>query len=85
MGGMLSVVNEESGAHLADPERETDFGKAYNKLVKKFYQEQGPNLLIPEEDLYKVEQRGVNINEVQRRIEEDARRKDEKIRMLKAI
>jgi len=38
-----------------DPEREADFGKAYNKLVRKFYQEQGPNLLIPEEDLYKVE------------------------------
>lgn len=49
---------------LPDPEREKDFGKAYDKLVKKFYQEQGPNLLIPEEDLYKVESRGVDIKEV---------------------
>jgi hypothetical protein len=45
-------VNEEQ---CHDPEREADFDKAYNKLVKKFYQEQGPNLLIPEEDLHKAE------------------------------
>ena len=82
-GGLstLSVVNEEH----ADPEREADFDKAYNKLVKKFYQEQGPNLLIPEEDLYKAEQRGIDVGEVQRRIQEDQRRKDEKLRMLKQI
>jgi hypothetical protein len=41
--------------------------------------------LIPEEDLYKVEQKGVNINEVQRRIQEDAQKKEEKIKMMKAI
>ena len=35
----LSVVNEEPSGLLPDPEREQDFGKAYNKLVKKFYQE----------------------------------------------
>eukprot|EP00347_Sterkiella_histriomuscorum_P000078 403377271 len=85
----LSTVQEESTYQaqtgLPDPEREQDFGKAYNKLVKKFYQEQGPNLLIPEEDLYKVEQRGLDINQVQRRIEEDARRKEEKIRVMKQM
>lgn len=41
--------------------------------------------MIPEEDLYKAEQRGVNINDVQRRIEEDARRKEEKIRIMKQM
>lgn len=41
--------------------------------------------MIPEEDLYKAEQRGVNIAEVQRRIEEDARKKEEKIRAMKQI
>lgn len=82
-GGTLSVVNEEQ--MLADPECEADFDKAYNKLVKKFYQEQGPNLLIPEEDLYKADQRGLDIGEVQKKIQEDQRRKDEKIRMLKQI
>ena len=58
---------------------------AYNKLVKKFYNEQGPNLLIPEEDLYRAEQRGFNIDEVQRRIQEDARKKEDKIMMMKKI
>jgi hypothetical protein len=33
--------------------------------VKKFYNEQGPNLLIPEEDLYRVEQqKAVNVAEI---------------------
>ncbi len=85
-GGSLSIVNEEQAMMgQVDPEQEADFDKAYNKLIKKFYQEQGPNLLIPEEDLYKIEQRGLDINEVQRRIQEDAKRKDEKIRILKQI
>ena len=73
------------GQPLADPEREQDFGKAYNKLVKKFYHEQGPNLLIPEEDLHKAEQKGLDIREVQRRIVEDAQRKEEKIRIMKQM
>ena len=50
---MLQTVNEEPMNQ--DPEREADFGKAYKQLVQKFYKEQGPNLLIPEEDLYKAE------------------------------
>lgn len=28
-----------------------DFNKAYDKLVKKFYNEDGANLMIPEEDM----------------------------------
>jgi len=28
-----------------------DFGKAYHKLIKKFYHEEGANLMIPEEDM----------------------------------
>jgi hypothetical protein len=31
------MINEEQ--MTGDPEREADFDKAYNKLVKKFYQE----------------------------------------------
>ncbi len=54
-GAALSIVNEEQAFGHHDPEREADFDKAYNKLVKKFYQEQGPNLLIPEEDLHKLD------------------------------
>jgi hypothetical protein len=34
-----------------DIEGTKDFNKAYNKLVKKFYHEEGANLMIPEEDL----------------------------------
>lgn len=32
----LHTVNEEA---RADPEKEADFGRAYQKLVQKFYQE----------------------------------------------
>lgn len=28
-----------------------DFNRAYDKLVKKFYNEEGANLLIPQEDM----------------------------------
>ena len=83
-GEYLPVVNEEP-IQPHDPEYEKDFSKAYNKLVKKFYNEQGPNLLIPEEDLFRAEQRGFNVEDVQKRILEDQRKKEEKIRMMKAI
>ena len=45
-----SVINLDP----ADPECETDFKKAYLKLVKKVYEEQGPNILITQEELNKV-------------------------------
>lgn len=35
--GGLQSVNEEGGMMNHDPEKEADFDKAYNKLVKKFY------------------------------------------------
>lgn len=69
-----------------DPEREADFDKAYKNLVKKFYHEQGPNLLIPEEDLYRVEEQKImSIEERQRRNEEKARLKEEKMRMMRQM
>ena len=47
------VILEGTGSPEHDPEKEADFNKAYNKLLKKFYHqsEQGANILIPEEDL----------------------------------
>ena len=57
----MHEIKEESER---DPEREADFDKAYQKLVKKFYNEQGANMLIPEEDMHRVENRGVDIQEV---------------------
>ena len=52
-----------------------DFNDAYDKLVKKFYNEEGANLLIPADDMivheynenYKAK---VDVNERQRKIEE---------------
>lgn len=85
--GMTSVysANQPEEESHRDPEREADFDKAYNKLVKKFYNEQGPNLLIPEEDLHKAEQKGFDANEVQRKILEQQRKKEEKIKMIKQM
>jgi hypothetical protein len=81
------------GGDHHDPEKETDFNKAYSKLVKKFYyqQEQGANILIPEEDLMRVEEeehysqstRGFDPTEVKRRIEEQARKKEERLEQLR--
>jgi hypothetical protein len=64
----MHTIQEEGG--LPDPEREADFDKAYQKLVQKFYKEQGPNMLIPDEDLNKVESQKINISEQQMRIQE---------------
>lgn len=44
----------KGNADPADPENETDFKKAYLKLVKKVYQEQGANILISQYELDKV-------------------------------
>lgn len=53
---MYAIEEEDTTQMNTDPEREADFNKAYSKLVKKFYNETGANLLIPDEDLYKAEQ-----------------------------
>ena len=67
-------MEEESGTYQQekDPEREADFDKAYQKLVQKFYKEHGNNMLIPDEDLSKVDPNKVNIEEVQKRIKDAA-------------
>lgn len=40
-------------------------------------------MLIPDEDLHKVDANKVNIDEVQRKIQEAARKKEEKINIMK--
>jgi len=47
-------VRPESNRDEFDPEHEQDFDKAYNKLLQKYYGEQGVGELIPEEDLYRL-------------------------------
>jgi hypothetical protein len=54
-------------------------------LVHKFSKEQGANILIPDQDLETMESNKVDIQEVQRRIIEKARLKEEKIRIMKQI
>ena len=63
-----------------------NFEKAYDKLVKKFYHEEGANLLIPQEDMmiheFKEENKVTfNIEERQKKYAEQERRKQEKIRL----
>lgn len=62
-----------------------NFDQAYDKLVKKFYHEEGANLLIPQEDMmyheYREENKIVfNIEERQKKYAELDRKKQEKIR-----
>ena len=57
-----------------------NFDKAYDKLVKKFYNEEGANLLIPQEDMmiheFKEENKVVfNIEERQKKYAEQERKK----------
>lgn len=42
-------------------------------------------MLIPEEDLHRVENRGVDINEVQRKIQEQAQKKEEKMLQMRLV
>ena len=53
-------------------------------MVKKFYNEEGANLMIPEEDMFVAEQpvpviTKYEVEERQRKIEEQRIRKEEKI------
>lgn len=62
------------------------FEKAYDKLVKKFYNEEGANLLIPQEDMmiHEYQEHNAprfNIQERQKKYAEIERRKQEKIRL----
>ena len=61
-----------------------NFNQAYDKLIQKFYHEEGANLLIPQEDMamheFKRENKvKVDVNERQRRIREAQERKEQKI------
>ena len=52
-----------------------DFNNAYDKLVKKFYHEEGANLLIPQDDMVVHEynenfKAKVNVTERQKKIKE---------------
>ena len=54
----LDFENEEAAADYFEGEQQVDdvegtknFDKAYDKLIKKFYNEEGANLLIPQEDM----------------------------------
>ena len=63
-----------------------DFNDAYDKLVQKFYNDEGANLLIPADDMvlheynqhYKAK---IDIHERQRKIDEMREKKEAKIRM----
>lgn len=85
-----SIIEEQNSNF--DPERQVDFGKAYKELVKKFYyqQDQGANILIPEEDLMRVEEEEYNANrpgfdaeDMKRRIEEQKRAKEDKLEYMR--
>ena len=45
------VVDQETEADEEDPEYEQDFNKAYSKLVEKIYVEQGPNILLSQQEI----------------------------------
>lgn len=81
-------MHQTSRANLKhdDVEGIKNFDRAYDKLVKKFYHEEGANLLIPQEDLimheYNMQNKvKVDVEDHQRRIREQQRKKDEKIRL----
>lgn len=42
-------------------------------------------MMIPDEDLHKVEAQRLNVSERQQKIQEDMKRKEEKIRIMKEI
>jgi len=48
-------------------------------LVQKFSKEQGANILIPEEDMYKVDSAKLDVNELQMKIQEQEQRKRMKL------
>lgn len=60
------AINEQK----PDPENELDFGVAYKKLVKKLNKESGGNMLVPESDLFKLQNAvPLNMDEVSDKIQ----------------
>ena len=60
--GDAIYTQEMSEQIKADPENEADFDRAYNKLVNKYYNEHGNNMLIPEEDMHMAHAPKLNVN-----------------------
>ncbi len=60
--------NDQQSYELDEVEGEKDFDKAYGKLVHKYYGEQGISDIVPEEDLYRLNEQKVNIKQLQSRI-----------------
>lgn len=75
-------------AQLDEIEGTKNFEHAYGKLISKFYHHEGANLLIPQEDMvmhqYNMENRQrVDVEDLQRKIRENALKKEERIRQAK--
>jgi hypothetical protein len=51
--------------------------------VKKFYKEHGNNMLIPDEDLANMNNNKIDVVELQKKIEDDLRRKEEKLQVMR--
>ena len=70
-----SDADNKFNANVDDVEGTKNFDRAYDKLIKKFYHEEGANLLIPQEDMvmheYNLQNKvKVNVDEQQRKIRE---------------
>ena len=70
-----------------DPENEGDFNKAYLRLVKKVYNEQGTNILISQEELDRLayNQGHLSMQEFQQRIQQCLENKSQKVKMLEEM
>eukprot|EP00347_Sterkiella_histriomuscorum_P024180 403332030 len=70
--------------HSDDPETNKDFNRAYQKLVQKLGQEEGAHLLIPQEDLVRLQnQHKLDVNELSHKINQFEEKKRQKIHLLK--
>jgi hypothetical protein len=49
----MKYNQQELTMELQDPENTTDFDKAYLQLVGKYANENGGELLVPNQDLYR--------------------------------
>ena len=69
-----------------DVEQIKDFNTAYEKLVEKFYHKEAATLLVPTEDVLNMAKNQknkvkVNMEDRQRRIEEQRKRKEERMKL----
>ncbi|CDW71596.1 UNKNOWN [Stylonychia lemnae] len=67
-----------------DPENEQDFRKAYQRLVEKLGKEEGAHLLIPQDDLKKMQQsQKLRVEDIQQKVIQFEDKKRQKIHLLK--